>query len=73
MGVCIVSLIISGKNSCKIFSNNSQNYSSFYTEDSINKMSLTLSVLPQQNQIMKKNIHGVIVFDDLNHMKYCYF
>ena len=41
MGVCNISLIIFDKNSCKICSNNSQNHDSFYTEDSINKASVT--------------------------------
>ena len=41
------------KNLCKRFQNNSQNYGSSYTEDNINKESLTLSVLPRQNPVMK--------------------
>ena len=45
MGVCNVSLIISDKNQCKMFSDNSQNHNSSYNEDNIKGYSLTLSHL----------------------------
>ena len=44
MGVCEVSLIISDKNPSKIFSNNSKNLGSSYTEDIISEVSLSLTL-----------------------------
>ena len=42
MSVCNISPIILNKNPCKILSNNSHNYGSSYTQNSINKESLIL-------------------------------
>ena len=50
MGVCNVSLIISNKNPCKMFSNNSsKNYGSSYTEGIMNIAPLTFPVSPWEN------------------------
>ena len=53
--VCNVSLIFTHENLEKIFSSNSQNYRSSCTEDNKIESSLTLSILPQQNPLIKKN------------------
>ena len=49
MGVCDVLVIISDKNPCKMFSNNSYHYGSSYTESNVNEAPLTSSVWPQEN------------------------
>ena len=55
MGVCDVSLIISDENPCKLFSNNSQNYGSSYTEYNINKALLILCLALGKLSDEKKN------------------
>ena len=53
MGVCNVSLIISNKNPCKMFSNNSsKNYGSSYAEGIMNIAPLTFPVSPWENWVI---------------------
>ena len=51
-----ISQSISDKNAWKMFSSNSQNYNSSYTEDKVNELPLTLAVSPRKIQLGRANI-----------------
>ena len=54
IGACDISLIISDKNSSKMFLNTRQNYGPSYTDDNLNEAPFTLSFLPWKKLIDEK-------------------
>lgn len=74
MGVSNVLITSSHKNSCKMFSNSSQNYGLSFNKENINKASLTS--LREYLVMKSKNFRGAVqsnnaVQADFKHVKFC--